>query len=192
MNITTRPLDASEIGRVLDALDGLREKCFFTLGLLTGFRVAELCSIRVKDVWQFGMVRTSVTVAKGKMKGKGKGRTVALGIDAQRAIFELVVGSGLKEMDYLFKSRQGKNKPITPQMARLILKTAYNAAGIEGNVATHSMRKTFAHNIFEASGRDLVKTQKGLGHKSIDSTVKYLSVEQGQVDELVVGIRMPK
>jgi hypothetical protein len=39
------------------------------------------------------------------------------------------------------------------------------------------MRKTFAHGVYKALGRDLVNTQRALGHKNVNSTVSYLGFE---------------
>jgi site-specific recombinase XerD len=44
-----------------------------------------------------------------------------------------------------------------------------------GTLGTHAMRKAFANKLHVLLGRDLVKTQRALGHKNVSSTVSYLS-----------------
>ncbi len=50
------------------------------------------------------------------------------------------------------------------------------------------MRKTFADKIYDRLGHDLIKTQKALGHKNINSTVSYLSFREEEIDEAILGL----
>ena len=48
-------------------------------------------------------------------------------------------------------------------------------------------RKTFAHGVYEALSHDLVKTQRALSHKNINSTVSYLGFGTvAEVDEAIL------
>jgi integrase len=52
-----RPLTDTEITEVLQSFAGryaLRDKALFVLGLLSGFRISELLSLRVQDVYRHG------------------------------------------------------------------------------------------------------------------------------------------
>ena len=55
-------------------------------------------------------------------------------------------------------------------------------------VAWHSMIKTFAQNIYQRVGGDLVKTQKALGHKNINSTISYLTCQDDDVFQVIIGL----
>jgi len=55
------------------------------------------------------------------------------------------------------------------------LKALFALADVLGNVATHSLRKTFAAEIYRLLDGKLEKVQVALGHRSITSTVAYLS-----------------
>ncbi len=48
------------------------------------------------------------------------------------------------------------------------------------------MRKTFARRVHEKLGKDLVKTQKAMGHRSINSTVSYLSFNEEEIDDAIL------
>ena len=50
------------------------------------------------------------------------------------------------------------------------------------------MRKTFADRVYRASGRDLVRTQRALGHVNINSTVQYLSWSLDDLQELILQL----
>lgn len=69
-----------------------------------------------------------------------------------------------------------------------ILKEAYESNEMTGKLGTHSMRKTFADRIYDKLDRDLVKTQKALGHRNINSTVQYLSFREEEIDEAMLSI----
>lgn len=159
-------------------LQSVRDKALFQLGISTGFRISELLSITVKDCLQFGIIRDRLTVTRRHMKGNISGRSVALNEKAKQALTDLNIGS------YDLNSRLF---PFTRQHAHRILKEAFQAAQVPGQVSTHSMRKTFAKKVYERLDKDLVKTQKALGHVSINSTVSYLSFDQSDIDTAILS-----
>jgi len=87
--------------------------------------------------------------------------------------------------DYIFKSKKGKNQPLKRIQAWRILKSVVNAKGLEGKIALHSTRKTFADRMYTKLGKDLIKTAKALGHKNINSTVSYLSFKTEELDNAI-------
>ena len=184
--IGCRPLSTAEIEALRGALEAVRDRTLLTLGVKTGFRISELLSLKVQDVRQHGTIVDRVTVARRCMKGRHTSRTVALHGEARQAIAELLE-TGLEDRHYLFKSRQLANRPLSACQAWRILKRAANACKLQGRVATHNMRKTFARGIYERTDRDLLKTAQALGHKSVSSTVSYLSCEQADVDAAILG-----
>jgi hypothetical protein len=56
-----------------------------TSGLKTGFRISELLSLKVKDVWKDGQVGKVVSVARKSMKGKQSARSLPLNEGARKA-----------------------------------------------------------------------------------------------------------
>ena len=79
---------------------------------------------------------------------------------------------------------------MTRRAAHNVLKDAFEAAGLNGHLATHSLRKSFAQRLYEQTG-DVFTVQEMLGHKSIATTQKYLGVNYasrpGSVAENVFG-----
>lgn len=168
-----------EIDLVLKALKTPRDRCLFTLGLATGFRVSELLSITVQDIFRQGVVLDSVSVGRVNMKGQVAARTVPLGPQARKAVIEyLATIVNLRSEMRLF--------PFTRQHADRILRAACSEAGLGQGYSTHSMRKTFAKRVYERLGHDLVQTQKAMGHKSVNSTVSYLAVDQDAINQAIV------
>ena len=87
----------------------------------------------------------------------------------------------------IFKSRKGQ-RAITRVQAFRVLTEVYEANGLMGKLGTHSMRKTFADRIYERLGRDLIKVQRALGHRCINSTVSYLSFREEEITEAILSI----
>lgn len=179
-----RALTQEETEQVLNLLKTHRDKTMFILGMKSGFRISELLTIRVKDVIQNRQVVNRIRVKRGNMKN-GETRDVALHPMAKEYILKLIQEDKLEPEHYLFRSRKGDNKPITRVQAWTILKAAFNAAGMAGPTGTHSLRKSFAKDIFERSGHNLVVTQKALGHSDMGTTVSYVPVDEDEIDKLV-------
>ncbi len=190
-----RPLTEDEVDLVMQSFGGkfaTRDTALFTLGVLSGFRITELLSVRIKDVQQHGQIVERVTVERRHMKRKLQSRTVILHPKAKLAV-QVWLDSMTKSIDvspehYLFKSRKGQNRPISRIQALRILKEAFDSCEMTGKLGTHSMRKTFANNVHEKLDRDLVKTQRALGQKNITTTIRYLSFRDAEIDEAILSL----
>ena len=75
------------------------------------------------------------------------------------------------------------------QTAHEMLKQAFIAAGLNGKLATHSLRKSFAQRVYEQSG-DIYLVQELLGHRSVNTTQKYLGVNYASARETVEAIAL--
>ncbi len=186
-----RPLTDAEVQTVLGGLHATRDRALFLLGLRTGFRISELLSLTLGDVVQNGRFVDQISVARRNMKKKTAGRTVVLHPEARTALEELVRELQAEKQTgpetFLFLSREGENHPMNRRTAWSMLRAAYAAAGLTGRLGTHAMRKTFAKRIYKALGNDLLKTQKAMGHASITSTVAYLSVDEDEINDAILG-----
>ena len=59
--------------------------------------------------------------------------------------------------------------------AHRILEKAFQQSELNGKLATHSMRKTYAQRMYDATG-DIFMVKEALGHKSVETTRQYLGV----------------
>ncbi len=188
--IGTRPLTDTEIDQLkADAELSIRDRTLLILGATSGFRISELLSLKVQDVAERGTAKARVTVQRRNTKGKDRSRTVLLHPEAQGAIEALIYAEHLRPEHYLFKSREGANKPMHRTQAWRQLKAAFNKLDLKGKLATHSMRKYFAGQVYEALGRDLFKTSKALGHRYVNTTADYLSFKTEEIDAAVLSLR---
>jgi integrase len=88
----------------------------------------------------------------------------------------------------LFPSRKGLNRPLRPGQARHLLRQSDAACGLTGPWSSHTMRKTFGQTVYERSGRDLLKTQRAMGHKSPARTVASLHIDAHDIDALMLAL----
>lgn len=181
----SRPITPEEVSEVFVALQGARNRCFFVMGLNTGFRVSELLSLDVGDVYQHGRVTSAATVARRNMKGKSEGRTVPLNKKAREAVAEWLDELGTDDpKSPLFVSQRkwrGEYRRISRVQAWRVLRKACNQAAMTGKLGTHCMRKTFANRMYDLLDGRLVDLQAALGHKWVTSTSQYISFRQDAV-----------
>ena len=180
----TRPLDNNEIRSVSTCFTGtyeVRNRGLFLLGVSTGGRISELLSLRVGDVYQNRKPVSDLLYSKSIVKGGEVSRSVPVNADGRRSINEVVnwhrrhYGS-ITSKRPLFPSRHKSGTvPMHRQTAHAILKTAFIAAGLNGHIATHSLRKSFAQRLYDKTG-DIYMVQELLGHRNISTTQKYLGV----------------
>lgn len=85
--------------------------------------------------------------------------------------------------DYIFKSREGDNKPITRQQALIILKEAAEVVDIKENVGTHSLRKTWRYHAWK-SGFNPALIMETLNHSNLSVTKRYLGIRQDEINDL--------
>ena len=190
----TRPLDNNEIGLVSACFDGtyeIRNRSLFMIGVSTGGRISELLSLRIGDVWQNNAPVTDLLFDKSVVKGGEVSRAVPVNRDGRRAIEDLIAWHRERYPDAekgsrpLFPSRNGQGQqPMSRRTAHDVLKVAFEAAGLNGHLATHSLRKSFAQRLYDKTG-DIFAVQEMLGHRSVATTQKYLGVNYASVRQAV-------
>lgn len=183
--IGCKPLSQFEINIIQSELKTTRDKLIFNMGLYTGFRIMEILSLKVSDVYQNYVVLDRVTVQRKNMKNKTSSRTILLHPTVKALIALLINESNLGYEDYLFRSKH-VNKAISRVQAWKILRHVIQKTGLNGKIALHSTRKTFANKMYDKLGKNIFKTAKALGHKNPMSTISYLSFRTEEIDNAVL------
>lgn len=198
-----RPLNVDEFQQVYAHFHGrlrARDRALWILGCNTGFRISELLSLNLGDVvGRDGKIVDRVTVSKSRMKGRLSSRTILLNEGTRTTLAEwcreLNELGGLIAETPLFCNTQLRR--LTRGTGYRILTRAFLEVGLSGKLGTHSMRKTFANNVYGyfmgrlAAGQHvdpLRATSKALGHASINNTDFYLSFSETDVDQAVLAI----
>lgn len=199
-----RPLKSRERDKALTSFQGYyskRNAALFALGIKSGFRISESLSIRVKDVVYQRRIVQDVSVERKHMKRKIEGRTVFLNELAQKALCEWVAElkrrGNVSPETYVFKSRMGKNQPISKSQAWRVLNQVFRDLGFHGKLGTHCMRKTFVADVYDRlidmretdnSIDPLPMLQMATGHKTYDALLKYLSFRNKPVRDAIRAI----
>lgn len=193
----TRPLNNAEIHAVAKSFEGtfaIRNRALFMLGVSIGGRIDELLSLRVGDVYQNGTPVTDVLYDKSIVKGGETSRAVPLNADGRDAVEKIIAWHIEKFGEFgevnpdlpLFVSRvknsDGTPKRMTTQAGSDALMAAFQRAGLNGKLGTHSMRKSFAQRLYSQTN-DIFVVQEMLGHKNVATTQKYLGVNYAEVRE---------
>lgn len=185
----TRPLDNAEIRKVSSAFDGtftIRNRSLFMLGVSVGGRISELIALKVNDVWQNGKPVSDLLFDRNIVKGGEVSRAVPVNTDGQQAIANIIAWhlelyGNVDPTRPLFPSRKGQGlKAMSRIAAHDALKDAFETAGLNGKLGTHSLRKSYAQRLYEHTN-DIYAVQEMLGHKSVVTTQRYLGVNYASV-----------
>ena len=194
----TRPLDNNEIRLVSACFTGtfeVRNRSLFLLGVSTGGRISELLSLTIGDVFQNGKPVSDLLFDKAIVKGGEVSRAVPVNVDGRDAIAALIDWHREKYKTIaktrpLFPSRNKRGTvAMNRQTAHDMLKEAFMDAGLNGKLATHSLRKSFAQRVYEESG-DIYLVQELLGHKNVSTTQKYIGINYASAREAVEGMAL--
>ena len=189
----TRPLDNDEIRRVSATFTGtykIRNRSLFMLGVSTGGRISELLSLRIDDVYQNQKPVSDLLFEKSIVKGGEVSRAVPVNIDGRQAIDDLIAWHReqyrtARASRPLFPSRNGNGrKKMSRRAAHDVLQIAFESAGLNGKLATHSLRKSFAQRLYNETN-DIFAVQEMLGHKNVSTTQRYLGVNYSDIREAV-------
>jgi len=155
-----------------------RNELLFCFGIYTGLRIGDILRMKVKDV----KGKDYITVREQKVQNtrkNNKTKRIPIVPKLKRLINKYVEGRHPEE--YLFKSRQGKNKPITRVQAYNILREAARECDLE-EIGTHTLRKTFGYHIYQET-RDVALLQDIFNHSSPYITLRYIGVNQDAIND---------
>ncbi|MEG5000963.1 tyrosine-type recombinase/integrase [Microcoleus sp. B4-D4] len=141
-----------------------RDRTLFGVCLYTACRIAEACSLMVKDIYtNSGTVRSTINFRKANTKGKLQTRTIPVIEDLRSLLTSWKPHAG---QTYLFPGRHPNHhwKHLHPNSADRILREAFDRAGIEG-ASTHSFRRTALTQMSNA-GIPLRIIQEISGHRN--------------------------
>lgn len=154
--------DKEQIKKVKQVLkqSNQRNYLLFVLGINSGLRISDILNLKVKDVKNKKYKKFPIT------------KTLKLCIDKY-------INNKLSE-DWLFESKRGSH-PITRVQAYRIICNACNNAGINLNIGTHTLRKTFGYHFYQEK-KDIVILQKIFNHSTPDITLRYIGINQDIID----------
>lgn len=159
-----------------------RDYVLFLLGIYTALRISDILNLKVKDLKGKNFL---VVNEKKTRRKKNNSRTIELNPILKRALKPFL--EDRPDYEYVIKSRVGINKPITRERAYAILKEAAKELNID-SIGCHSMRKTFGFHLYQQT-KDVVLVQKALNHEDPEYTLRYIGIEQDQVNSRMSKLR---
>ncbi|MFF5994840.1 tyrosine-type recombinase/integrase [Lysinibacillus sp. KU-BSD001] len=183
MNFVQPIRDLEKISEVREFLasKNKRDELLFCFGIYTGLRISDILTIRVKDVYgkdHFYIVEQKTKKAKQRRKKYTVRKRVPIVKKLQRLLNDFC--ATLQPNDFLFKSRQGKNKPITRVRAYDILREAAHHCDLK-EIGTHTLRKTFGFLVYQ-NEKDVALLQDIFNHSAPYITLKYIGVNQDAIE----------
>jgi site-specific recombinase XerD len=143
----------------------------------TGIRISELAALRLSDV-ETSERKGMLTVRSGK---GSRHRVVPLNADARKAIKDYLDVRPKVSDDHLFISQRGHG--LKEQAVELIVGKYAQAAGLD-NVTPHQLRHSFGKHALDAEV-DLVTVSKLLGHTRLDTTARYTTPSERDLEKAV-------
>jgi integrase/recombinase XerD len=146
-------------------------------------RTSELCDLAIADV---DLAEQTVTIVRGK---GGKSRVLPIGqyashyvgLYVEKARKYMRRGSG-DDPGYLFLSRRG-NPFDRSSINKTVMRTIAKNSGVDRRISCYSFRRAVASHLL-GNGVDVTYIARLLGHRSLRTTQRYLSVEIGDLKRM--------
>lgn len=165
----------------------IRDYCLFTLGINTGLRISDLLKLTIGEVVnEKGKIGDGIKLREQKT---GKLKDFPFGATTKKALTEyLATREGAKPEESLFPSRKG-GKPISRVQAYRVLNSAARAVGIQDEIGTHTLRKTFGYHAYK-QGVDITRIQHLLNHSSPKVTLAYIGITKEELDNIYLTLNL--
>lgn len=180
-------ISKEEIQQLINACCNRRDKLLIVLLAETGFRIGEILGIRYSEDIDFEkrLLRVSFREENENLaRAKNAEERISRLSDSTFSFLVRFLADEqetLKRSDYLFQKRSGKRvgKPLEADDVYSLFKRLYRKTKIQSH--PHQMRHYFA-NERRKEGWDLNDIRYALGHKKVETTLKYL----GDTDEQLI------
>ena len=161
--------------------DPLRNLLIFNIGINNGIRTNDILNLKVSDV--LGKDEAEIRESK-----TGKSRKLRLNVaNIKDDLAELCKNK--QPDDYVFTSYKNPKAPIqTVTIYRLFKRLSSEHPSLHGLTA-HSMRRTFGYCYYQKT-KNVVALMKLFNHSSQAVTLRYIGIEQEQLDESLKGFEL--
>lgn len=137
-----------------------------------GLRISDILKLRLCDVVRDGD-RFRLEVVEQKT---GKRRVFTVPMVIQQYMENYCLRNGIRRNDLMF--------PITERAVQKQLHIVCDYLGYEG-ISTHSFRKWYATEIYNANGFDIALVQRLLQHSSAATTQRYIGIEPQKIEQAI-------
>lgn len=182
MNKKTKALTTEQYTEIILALkegfSGCRpNECIATALVLEGnlgLRISDILRLRLSDIVRDGdRYRLSIIEQK-----TGKQRDFTVPLVLKQYIENYCLRNNILRHERIF--------PITERAIQKQLSIVCDYLGYEG-ISTHSFRKWYATEIYNANGFDIALVQRLLQHSSASTTQRYIGVEPQRIEQAIMN-----
>ncbi len=179
MNIVEPIRDIEKIEEIHNFLydKNKRDALLFSMGIYTGLRISDILKFRVSDCYK--------KTYNIREKKTGKQKIMEWNPYLYREIEEYIKGKAPNE--FLFKSKQGYNQPISRVRAYQIISRASHECKIY-DVGTHSLRKTFGYQMYKKN-KDVAMLMDIFNHSTPDITLRYIGISNEKNNKSIKKMR---
>lgn len=165
-----------------------RNKMLFLIGINIGVRASDLCGLKYSFFMNNdGTFKEHYSLKPKKTRKTNKFVKLYFNQTVVKAITNYIEEYPIQNTDeYLFKSRKGSSHITEIALGKIIKDTA-KEVGIERNICSHSLRKTFGRFIYHNAkdkNNALVILQTIFNHSSPAITSKYIGLTDDEVSEV--------
>jgi site-specific recombinase XerD len=171
--ILPKVINTKDIKTLFEVTENLKHNTMLKLCYGMGLRVSEIVALKITDIDSKNM-QVFIERAKGK-----KDRYVNLPetiLEQLRLYFKTYTPK-----DFLFEGQYGGQ--YSTRSVQKVFKDAMKKAKINKEVGIHSLRHSFATHLLEA-GTDITFIQTLLGHKDIQTTLRYIHVSKKTIKNI--------
>lgn len=177
--------DLKKIREYLKKKNKIQLLGFVNIGVNVALRISDLRDLRFEEVINGKLVI--------KEKKTGKRRNIALNsvvLENLEMLKKYYSDMGFSvDSGYIFKS-------LSPYNRKMMIDSPFTNSGVakEFNkislvldipypIGSHSLRKTWGHMAYKKTN-DIALIMKALNHSSVDQTLKYIGIEEENLDDL--------
>ena len=173
-----------KIQRKLAAKNSQRDNLLFILSINNGIRAGDILQLRYGQVAE-AKVAAEISIVEQKTK---KPNVIVINRVSHKVLKKyLKERTDWNDRDYLFPSREGRNKPITVQRFIQMVKEWARMVGVEGKISTHSLRKGFGTIQRKHYGVGFEVLARRYAHSSPAITMQYLGLSSNEVRDVLVN-----
>ncbi len=167
---------------ILNATPNLKHRAFLALLYGSGLRVSEVAKLRIRDICSKTM---RIRVENAKHNTNRYTILSQASLDILRSYFKTHFSPGYQPEDWLFPGQDPKEHINVKTIKNTIIKLRTKLQ-LDPAISAHTLRHAFASHSLE-NGVDPVFIQQMLGHKTLNTTVRYLHI----TSKSLMGIQSP-
>ncbi len=182
---TTTYMDWNDFISIITRLEkdeNYRFCLLISIGVFTGLRISDLLSLRYSDL----LTKETFSIRERKTK---KQRSIKVNKDLREIVQRIVQKSNVTDLNEQIFINRFKSKTIDISYVNVKLKEIikYYRIKLDGNVSTHTFRKTLGRRVMEVnnySNESLVLLMELFGHSSMSITKRYLGIREQEIHDV--------